>query len=150
MKAIISAIGKAKAGPEQALYSEYLKRLPWPVTAKEFDVKLNDIAQRKVREGEQLLSGVVACDRVVALDETGKTLSSREFAEQLKSWQQQGSSSFGFIIGGSDGLDSAVLKKANLVWSFGRVTYPHMLVRALLAEQLYRAHTIISGHPYHK
>jgi 23S rRNA (pseudouridine1915-N3)-methyltransferase len=120
------------------------------VTCREFDVKLNDIAQRKVREGEQLLSGVAGCDRIIALDETGKTLSSPEFASTLKGWQQQGHSSFGFVIGGSDGLDAAVLKKAHLVWSFGRVTYPHMLVRALLAEQLYRAQTIISGHPYHK
>ena len=150
MKAIISAIGKAKAGPELQLYQEYVKRVPWPVTAREFDIKLSDHAQRKVKEGEQLLTGVAGCERIIALDETGKTLSSPEFARQIKDWQQQGASSFGFIIGGSDGLDAAVLKKANLIWSFGRVTYPHMLVRALLAEQLYRAHTIISGHPYHK
>lgn len=150
MKVVISAIGKAKAGPELALYQEYVKRLPWPVHLKESDIKLNDIAQRKLREGEQLLAGTAGCDRLIALDETGKTLSSREFADTLKGWQQQGCSSFGFIIGGSDGIDPALLKKAQLVWSFGRVTYPHMLVRALLAEQLYRAHTIISGHPYHK
>ena len=150
MKVVISAIGKAKAGHEQALYMEYTKRLPWPVQVKESDIKLNDIAQRKIREAEQLLAGVSGCERLIALDETGKTLSSREFADTIKGWQQQGNSSFGFIIGGSDGLDAAVLKKAHLVWSFGRVTYPHMLVRALLAEQLYRAHTIISGHPYHK
>lgn len=150
MKVVLSAIGKAKAGPEQQLYQEYVKRVPWPISCREFDVKLNDITQRKMREGEQLLSGVSSCDRIIALDETGKTFSSPEFAGQLKNWQQQGNSSFGFIIGGSDGLSPEVLNKAHLVWSFGRVTYPHMLVRALLAEQLYRAHTIISGHPYHK
>ena len=86
----------------------------------------------------------------IALDESGKTLSSREFADKISKWQQGGISSFAFIIGGADGLDDLVLKKAKVTWSFGRVTWPHLLVRALLAEQLYRAQTLISGHPYHR
>jgi 23S rRNA (pseudouridine1915-N3)-methyltransferase len=150
MKVILSVIGKAKAGPEQQLYQEYIKRVPWPVTCRESEVKLSDIAQRKEQEGKQLLAGLAGVDRIIALDETGKTLSSPEFATQLGNWQQQGCSSFGFVIGGSDGLCDEVRKRAHLLWSFGRVTYPHMLVRVLLAEQLYRAHTLFSGHPYHK
>jgi 23S rRNA (pseudouridine1915-N3)-methyltransferase len=150
MKILISAIGKAKAGPEQQLYNEYMGRISWPVQCREFDVKLQDIQQRKIKEGQQLLAACTGYDRIIALDETGKTLSSPEFAAQLQTWQQQGNSSFAFIIGGSDGLDTPVKKAAHLTWSFGRVTYPHMLIRALLAEQLYRAQTILLGHPYHK
>ena len=97
-----------------------------------------------------LLDACKGYERIVALDESGKTLSSREFADTLKNWQQQGNSSFAFVIGGADGLSEAVLKKSHLAWSLGRVTWPHMLVRALLAEQLYRAHSILSRHPYHR
>ncbi|NBX02934.1 MAG: 23S rRNA (pseudouridine(1915)-N(3))-methyltransferase RlmH [Alphaproteobacteria bacterium] len=150
MKILISAIGKAKASPEQQLYNEYIKRMSWPVQCREFDVKLQDINQRKQREGGELLAACAGYERIIALDETGKTLSSREFAGEMMGWQQQGFSSFAFVIGGSDGLDAPVKKAAHLVWSFGRVTYPHMLMRALLAEQLYRTQTIILGHPYHK
>ncbi len=150
MKILISAIGKAKASPEQQLYNEYVKRITWPVQCREFDVKASNLEERKSREGGQLLSACVGYDRIIALDETGKTLSSPEFAMQLRGWQQQGHSSFAFVIGGSDGLDDSVRGAAHLVWSFGRITYPHMLIRALLAEQIYRAQTIINGHPYHK
>lgn len=149
MRILINAIGKAKSGPERELYQDYVKRLPWKVVCKEFDVKLEG-AQRKAREGELLLAGCEGAEIVVALDESGKTLSSREFAEALKKWQGQGISSFAFVIGGADGLHESVLKKAHLTWSLGRVTWPHMLVRAMLAEQLYRASTLISGHPYHR
>lgn len=150
MRLLIAAIGKAKASPEQQLYQDYARRLKWKLECKEFDVKLADARERKERESEQLLAACKDYDKVVALDENGKNLSSAEFTEQLKRWQGQGNSSFAFIIGGADGLHENVLKKSHLVWSLGRVTWPHMLVRALLAEQLYRAHSIVSGHPYHR
>ena len=150
MKLLIAAIGKAKASPEHQLYLDYTKRLPWKIATKEFHIKLEDAAQRKAREGEELLAACAGYERLIALDESGKQLGSREFAAQLAGWQRSGSSSFAFIIGGSDGLSDAVLKKAHLVWSLGRVTWPHMLVRGLLAEQLYRAHSINTGHPYHR
>lgn len=150
MKIVISAIGKAKTSPQQQLYLDYIKRLPWKVECKEFDVKIADTTQRKAREAELLLSACVGYDSIIALDESGKLLSSREFSEHIGNWQQQGISSFAFVIGGADGLDASVLKKAKLIWSFGRVTWPHMLVRGMLAEQLYRAHSVLSGHPYHR
>lgn len=150
MKILIAAIGKAKASPEKDLYHDYIKRVPWKIECREFDVKVEDILQRKTKEAEQLLAACKGFDRIVALDESGKTLASREFANQVKQWQGQGNSSLAFVIGGSDGLHESVLKQANLVWSFGRVTWPHMLVRGMLAEQVYRAHSIISGHPYHR
>jgi 23S rRNA (pseudouridine1915-N3)-methyltransferase len=151
MKIAINAIGKAKSSSaQQQLYLDYIKRLPWKIECKEFDVKIADMAQRKAREAELLLSACAGYEYIIALDESGSLLSSREFSEHLGSWQQQGISSFAFIIGGADGLDASVLKKAKLTWSFGRVTWPHMLVRGMLAEQLYRAHTVLSGHPYHR
>src|SRR5436190_7929558 len=99
MRLLIAAIGRIKAGPEQQLYNDYTKRLPWKVDCKEFDVKHSDPAQRKTREGELLLEAAKKYERIIALDESGKTLSSREFATTLGNWQQQGVSSFAFIIG---------------------------------------------------
>lgn len=150
MRLTIAAIGKAKASPEQQLYHDYIKRLPWKCELKELDAKSDDPQKRKAREGEVLLAACEKIDRIIALDENGKQFGSREFAHQLKNWQQQGASSFAFLIGGADGLDPAVLKKAHLVWSLGKATWPHMLVRAMLAEQIYRAHSILTNHPYHR
>jgi 23S rRNA (pseudouridine1915-N3)-methyltransferase len=150
MRVLIAAIGKAKASPEQQLYHDYIKRLPWKCELKELEAKFDDQAKRKTREGELLLDTCQKYDRIIALDENGKQFSSREFAAQIKNWQQQGASSFAFVIGGADGLDASVLKKSHLAWSLGKATWPHMLVRVLLAEQLYRAHSILTGHPYHR
>ncbi|MDE3016739.1 MAG: 23S rRNA (pseudouridine(1915)-N(3))-methyltransferase RlmH [Pseudomonadota bacterium] len=150
MKIFIAAIGKAKPSPERQLYDDYIRRLPWKAVCREFDAKLQDPLKRKSKEGGLLLGACQGYDKIIALDEGGKTFSSREFSETLGHWQRQGNSSFAFIIGGADGLSPEALRKAHLVWSFGRVTWPHMLVRALLAEQLYRAHSVLSGHPYHR
>lgn len=151
MKILVSAIGKIKtASPQQQLYLDYIKRIPWKFECKEFDVKIADTAQRKSREAELLLSACTGYEYIIALDESGKLLSSREFSEHIGNWQQDGISSFAFVIGGADGLDSSVMKKAKLAWSFGRVTWPHMLVRGMLAEQLYRSYSVLSGHPYHR
>ena len=150
MKILIATIGKVKASPERDLYLSYTSRLPWKLECREFEVKLEDVEQRKHKEAEYLLAACKGYDCIIALDESGKTLSSREFATQIKQWQNQGNSSLAFIIGGSDGLHESVLKQAKLVWSFGRVTWPHMLVRGLLAEQLYRANSILTNHPYHR
>ena len=151
MKLLISCIGKAKqASPQHQLYLDYIKRLSYKVECKEFEDKNPNLSMRKAKEAELLLSACAGYEHIIALDETGKNISSREFAEHIKTKQQQGVSSFVFIIGGADGLDESVLKKSNLIWSFGKVTWPHMLVRAMLAEQLYRTHTLLSGHPYHR
>lgn len=150
MRVTIAAIGKAKASPEEALYQQYIKRLPWKITHNEFDIRIDDPAKRKSKEAEKLLEASAGCDRLIALDERGKNLSSRELAETIQKWQQAGSSSFAFVIGGADGLDASVTAKADLLLSFGKVTWPHMLMRAMVAEQLYRTWSLISGHPYHR
>lgn len=150
MHVLIAAIGKAKSSPEISLYSDYIRRLKWKVELKEFDVKIADTKKRKMEEAKLLLAACDGHERVVALDETGQNISSQALAGELKKWQGQGYSSVAFIIGGADGLDENVRQKAHLVLSFGRATWPHMLVRAMLAEQLYRAWSLLNNHPYHR
>ena len=87
---------------------------------------------------------------MIVLDERGDSLTSTQFAQQLQRWRDDGVAELAFLIGGANGLDAKVRKSAQLVLSFGRVTWPHLLMRALLAEQLYRAQQILDGHPYHR
>lgn len=144
-------MGKAKAGPERDLYDSYVARLPWRVELKEIEIK-KDLAVdvRKAREGEALLAAVPPGARLVALDERGRTEGSEAFAARLGRWRDDGIRAVAFVIGGADGLDEAVRKRADFVLSFGALTWPHMLVRAMLAEQVYRAQSILAGHPYHR
>lgn len=145
MKLTLAAIGKMKASsPEAALMAEYIKRLPWKFAVKEF------AQSNPAKEAEALLAACDGAQRIIALDERGKDLSSRELAAQFAQWQQQGVSSLGIIIGGADGLDESVRAKAQLKLAFGRATWPHMMVRAMLAEQLYRVSSILDNHPYHR
>jgi 23S rRNA (pseudouridine1915-N3)-methyltransferase len=151
MKIFLVAVGRMKASPEKTLYEHYTGRLSWPIKLKEIELKKEtDIASRKTREGEALLAAVPERARIVALDERGKPFSSEEFAKRIGTWQDSGEQTIAFLIGGADGLDKAVRERADLILSFGALTWPHMLVRGLLAEQLYRAQSILSGHPYHR
>lgn len=151
MRTHILAISKWKKGPEQALFESYSNRLrPKPVL-KELEVrkKLSGL-ELKQAEAELLLDSVPKGAIIVALDERGKTMPSREFANKIQAWLDQGRGDIAFIIGGADGLDESVRKRCDLLISFGSMTWPHMLVRPMLAEQLFRAHSILSGHPYHR
>ena len=102
-----------------------------------------------MQESKRILSQIDASDHVVALDVIGKSWSTPELAEHLASWQQLGSD-ISLVIGGPDGLDPACLQRANQRWSLSALTLPHPLVRVMLAEQLYRAWTILQNHPYHR
>ena len=106
-------------------------------------------ARAIVREGERMLAALRREDYVIALDERGTELSSRELAAWLKTRMQEGED-LAFVIGGPDGLAPEVLARSKLRWSLSRLTLPHALVRVLLAEQLYRAHSLLAGHPYHR
>jgi 23S rRNA (pseudouridine1915-N3)-methyltransferase len=97
-----------------------------------------------------LQSCIAPSAKVVVLDERGKNMSSPEFASILENWMTEGCSEICFLIGGADGHLEETRKKADLILSFGKLTLPHILMRAVLAEQIYRAETIISGHPYHR
>jgi len=151
MRVLILAVGKIKPGPEQDLFALYEKRLPWSVDVKEIAPNKDaSAAVRKAREAEALLKALPEGAVVVALDETGTTDTSEKFAKRLGQWRDGGARNLAFIIGGADGHGDAVLKAARHKLSLGHMTWPHMLVRGLLMEQLYRAHSILSGHPYHR
>jgi len=145
MKIQILAIGKCKKGsPEDMLIKEYQKRLSWDLSITE---KEND---SKEKESEFLLSHIPSGAKVVVLDERGENISSIDFAQKIENWRLNGTSEICFLIGGADGHTDSVRRRADLILSFGKLTLPHMLIRAVLAEQIYRAQTILSGHPYHR
>jgi 23S rRNA (pseudouridine1915-N3)-methyltransferase len=107
-------------------------------------------AELKLREGQALLAAVPRGALLVALDETGDVITSRDFAQRLGQWRDAGVADLAFMIGGAEGLDSGVIALANAVLSLGRMTWPHLLARCMLLEQLYRAQQILAGHPYHR
>ena len=150
MRLSIIAVGRAREGPERALYEEYLARLPWPVRLHEVDARGRfPPPELKRREAELLLKAAPAGALLVALDERGQALGSAAFADRLGRWRDA-ATELAFVIGGADGLHESVLERAAFRLSLGSMTWPHMLVRALLAEQLWRAHAILTGHPYHR
>lgn len=152
MRITIIALGKAGRGPEQQMVDDYLRRLPWDASVKEFEIKkpARTADLRKDQEAEKILSAIPNGASVIVLDEHGKHLTSRKLAEKIDSWQTMGSSNLAIIIGGADGLSEAIIKRADLLLAFGSLTWPHMLVRAMLCEQIYRAWSILHGHPYHR
>lgn len=150
MKLFLLAVGKAKGSPELALFSHYAKRLPWPFEVVEVEEKRPiEGPERKTREAELLLAKLPKNAFLAALDPGGQGLSSEQLAEKIGRWREMGRD-IAFMIGGADGLDEAVLKRADAKLSLGAMIWPHLLVRTMLAEQLYRAHCILSGHPYHR
>ena len=147
----IIAVGRLKAGPEQVLIDTYAKRCPWKISITEVEEKKRiSGSERMAREGELLLNAVPNNAAIIVLDERGKEMRSTDFASKIQNFQNMGKSSLAFLIGGADGHDQKVKDRADLILSIGQMTWPHMMVRAMLVEQLYRASTIIQGHPYHK
>jgi 23S rRNA (pseudouridine1915-N3)-methyltransferase len=147
----VSAIGRAKAGPARDLWALYAKRLIPPISLVELEERRPlPAAQLKEREGALLLASCPRGATIIALDERGKTLTSPGFAMRLTQWRDRGVEDLVFLIGGADGHDETVRQRADLLLSLGPMTWPHLLVRGLLAEQLYRAQQIAAGHPYHR
>lgn len=151
MRITIIAVGRRKQGPEQDLFDQYKGRLPWPLDLKLVEEKkpLSGDAL-KAREADLLLAALPDGATVIALDERGTSDTSPKFAERLGAWRDDGARELAFLIGGADGLAEEVRTRARFVMSLGKQTWPHQLVPALLAEQLYRAHAILTGHPYHR
>ena|SRR5690606_16083245 len=158
MRIAIAAVGRMKAGPERDLVARYLDRAASagkPLALTGFDVtelaesRASSSASRKADEARALRAALPQ-GVIVALDERGKSMGSEAFASQLGRWRDDGRPAAAFLIGGADGLDPDLVRQANLVVSFSPMVWPHQLVRIMLAEQLYRATTIISGHPYHR
>jgi len=151
MRCWLLAVGRAKAGPELDLTRGYGGRLQPPLQVREVEEKRKlPVPERKAREAELLLAAVPAGAVVVALDERGMSLSSQAFADQLGRWRDDGRGDLAILIGGADGHGEAVRQRADLLLSFGAMTWPHMLVRVLAAEQLWRGFSILNGHPYHR
>ena len=151
MRILLIAIGKAKRGPETDLLDQYAERLPWPLDVKELNPSKDQSADvRKAKEAEAMLAAIPEGSTIIALDERGTEEGSEKFAARVGKWRDSGARTLAFLIGGADGHGEAVLKKAHHRLSLGAMTWPHMLVRGLLAEQLYRAHSILTNHPYHR
>ena len=153
MQQLVCTIGKWKSGAEKSLFELYVKRSRWPVELREMGgyATLQPDQQRK-RETELLIATAKewGAQHSIMLDETGKALSSRALAACFQQWQDAGARKIAWIIGGDVGLDKSLLNQSDMALSLGAMTWPHLLVRALLAEQIYRVQTIIAGHPYHR
>ncbi len=159
MKILIAAIGKLRAGPEALLVKDYLSRanssgrnigFSGPHLSEMEAPNNLPRVNRQIREGELLLKSARDHERLIVLDETGVNLSSEKLSAMVREMRDQGVGGAAFLIGGADGHGEEIKTRAAETLSFGAATWPHMLVRVMLAEQLYRAMTILSGHPYHR
>lgn len=159
MRVQICAVGRLRAGPEKLLLDEYLSRLD--ATGRSIGISTLALAEveekRRLegaglmdREAELLSAAAPKGALIVALDERGRAETSEAFARRLGTWRDNGTADVAFLIGGANGLSPALRDQASHMMAFGAMTWPHMLVRVMLAEQLYRAVTILSGHPYHR
>jgi 23S rRNA (pseudouridine1915-N3)-methyltransferase len=143
------AVGRLRGGPEAELFDRYNARLRPKFVLTEIAEARGAPAEVKRREGSALLAPLPDPAFVVALDQGGDTPNSEELARLLERWLVA-AQTICFLIGGAEGLDATVLARADYVLSLGRLTWPHFLVRAMLAEQVYRARSIAAGHPYHR
>jgi len=155
MRVHICAVGRLKTGPERALLDDYWQRFDrtgralslGPITEHEVDDrKGGGMAAEAELLARALPEGCLSC----CLDERGKTLSSPDFADRLARWRDGGAQDLAFVIGGADGLLPGLRDRSDVSLSFGRMVWPHLLVRVMLAEQLYRAASILAGLPYHR
>jgi len=159
MRLIVAAIGRLKAGPERELAERYRDRVAKAGRAVGLrDIEIIEIRESRAQEaGKRVLEESIALANliperavVVALDAKGENLDSGSFTVALRGWRDAGRPAAIFCIGGADGLGGEVKRRADLALAFGTATWPHQLVRIMLLEQLYRAVTILSGHPYHR
>ncbi|MFT4151572.1 MAG: 23S rRNA (pseudouridine(1915)-N(3))-methyltransferase RlmH [Paracoccaceae bacterium] len=155
MRVHLCAVGRLRSGAERDLVDDYTQRFDRTGRA----LSLGPLTEHEVEdrrgggmaaEGELLSRAVPAGALLAVLDERGRVLSSPEFAEHLVRWRDGGRQDVAFVIGGADGIAPALRDRADFALSFGRMVWPHMLVRVMLAEQLYRAASILSGAPYHR
>jgi len=151
VRVTILAVGRERTGPARELFEDYRRRSSWPIDLVEVVAPGRLPApRRRAEEAARLLGALPRGALPIALDERGRQLDSEAFARRLGAWRDRGESELAFLIGGPDGLEAAVLERARAIYALGRMTWPHRLVRVLLAEQLYRAQAILAGHPYHR
>lgn len=155
MKLTLITLGRWKEPAMRQLFDSYAARIQPKLELVELELPLREQkGDLKAAEAALLLKhwpkGHPGGGTVIACDERGKAYDSRAFAASLQKWQDTAGPDITFIIGGADGLHDSILAKVNGKLSFGAMVWPHLLVRVMLAEQLYRAQTILSGHPYHR
>jgi 23S rRNA (pseudouridine1915-N3)-methyltransferase len=159
VRIVVAAVGRLRDGPELQLIEDYGSRIRSggrAIGVSAFDILEVEApkglagAARQAKEAALVAEASANATRRIALDERGKDLSSEALARIVGQWRDEGAREIAFLIGGADGHDEATRRRSDLVLSFGRATWPHMLARAMLAEQIYRVMTILSGHPYHR
>jgi 23S rRNA (pseudouridine1915-N3)-methyltransferase len=159
MRIVIVAVGRLKQGPERELAERYRKRaveMARRVGVTAFDVieikesRARDPARRMLEESIAIANIIPGDGVIVILDERGESLSSAVFAGRLAAWRSQNSPAVAFVVGGDDGLTPSLREKSKLAIGFGAATWPHQLARIMLLEQIYRAVTMLAGHPYHR
>jgi 23S rRNA (pseudouridine1915-N3)-methyltransferase len=159
MRVMIAAVGRLKQGPERELAERYRKRAAQSGRSAgfvDFDVveikesRAGDAQRRMLEESIAIANVLPERAVVVILDERGESMSSASLAGRLQGWRADGRPAVAFVIGGADGVAASLREKAGLRLAFGEATWPHQLVRIMLLEQLYRAVTILTGHPYHR
>jgi 23S rRNA (pseudouridine1915-N3)-methyltransferase len=155
MRLRLIAVGGRMPDWVQTAFDDYVRRLPRELRMELVEIPLAvrgknaDIARARQLEGERVLKALPDNMRTIALDERGAGWSSLDLADQLKRWQQDGRD-VALLVGGPDGHAPEVIRRAEQKWSLSPLTLPHALVRVLIAEQIYRATTLIAGHPYHR
>jgi len=159
MRLLVAAVGRLKQGPERELAAWYRKRaevMGRPLGLREIELveiresRARDSERRRIEESIALANVIPEKAIVVLLDERGQSVDSAEFAALLRQWRAQDHTAVCFVIGGADGLAPSLAARAKLTLAFGAATWPHQLVRIMLLEQIYRAGTILAGHPYHR
>jgi len=159
MRIAIAAVGKLRNGPQAGLVDDYKSRIQGTGRGIGFsDFVINEVEapkgltgkKRQEKEGKLLLSTIAPASRRIVLDERGKNFKSSAFANKLAQWRDESMGATTFLIGGADGHDPSIVNNADVTMSFGTATWPHMLVRVMLCEQIYRAMTILANHPYHR
>ncbi len=155
MRIHLFAVGTRMPGWVKTAYADYAGRLPRECALDLVEIPAGprgpnaDVARAVRVEGERLLAAIPAGSRIIALDERGREWSTAELARQLSDWLREGRDP-SLLVGGPDGLDSACRARAESLWSLSRLTLPHPLVRVMVAEQLYRAWSLLHNHPYHR
>ena len=151
MNITIAAVGRMKSGPEWILFNKYLRRITWPLTIREV-VERRPLKKQQLmaREANLLANAVPTSAFLIALDKSGKSISSDSFARLFQDLRSENQREIAFVIGGTEGIDTSLLSQANLKLSMGAQTWPHLLARCMLLEQIYRVQSILTNHPYHR
>ena len=146
---IISTIGKAKNSDEDMITHKYLKRIK-NIELKQYEVKTNNPEKKLEEEALKLINTTPQNGKLILLDEKGQNLSSTDLAKIILNWRDNNVTDINFAIGGAFGNGEKIKNTADKIIAFGKLTWPHQMVKMMVAEQIYRIETIIQGHPYHK